>query len=180
MIKSCININHFKCRRESIENASYQNLAQKAEIKLIFRNVWILEQSGMSRWRSKTGVVDEEAGFTGKSLQSLSFCSATDWFLQLLNWLTANCLTDYLLTNVLTVHFSNAIKWDAYRDWQELTADILTETEAARGPGGLEDGRWRRGSTDDEESAAAETGTNFHLLLKLKRCVRSPPRGLNL
>jgi len=27
----------------------------------------------------------EEAGFTGKSLQSLSFYSATDWFLQLLN-----------------------------------------------------------------------------------------------
>jgi len=156
MIKSCININHFKCRRESIENASYQNLAQKAEIKLIFRNVWILEQSGMSRWRSKTGVVDEEAGFTGKSLQSLSFCSGF--------WLTANCLTNYLLTNVLTVHCSNAIRWDAYRDWQELTADILTDwsCESARGPGGLEDGRWRRGSTERRRIAAAETGINLH------------------
>jgi len=31
-IKSCININHFKCRCESMENASYQNLTQRPKL----------------------------------------------------------------------------------------------------------------------------------------------------
>jgi len=35
VIKSCININHFKRRRESIGNASYYNFTHKAEIKLL-------------------------------------------------------------------------------------------------------------------------------------------------
>jgi len=64
-----------------MENASYQNLTQKAEITLIFRNVWIVEQSGMSGWRSKSGVVDEEVGFTGKSLQCLCTSILCNWLI---------------------------------------------------------------------------------------------------
>jgi len=151
----------------------------KAEIKLIFRNVWILEQSGMSGWRSKSGVVcvwhrrlmKKKLGLlvSHYNVSALPY-SATDWFLQLLIWLTANCSTDCLLTNVLTVHCSNAIRWDAEGNWQELTADILTDwsCESARGPGGLEDGRWRRGWTERRRISNSGNGDWLPLTLEAK------------